>query len=185
MCTKLLTPFTYAFIRGHASNVRPNFTCLKQRKLHTTETSSPSLYELRSYQTEPKDLRLLLIFSLIGFWTAEIGDALWQVVHLWEYANLQERAGVRKALAQDKAWASEFLSQAMPKMKLMKNHLVMPAPTTKLDLNFANDANAVYVLQTVQDADKFTSMSKSATGDEKLIGRFITLLGSGNTEFRL
>ncbi|RUS82639.1 hypothetical protein EGW08_009592 [Elysia chlorotica] len=193
MCAKLLT----TLMRGKTTKIIPSISCPKQQKLCSTEAASSSLYELRSYQAEPKDFKTLVdLFAahidkrthyskLLWFWTAEIGDNLWQVIHLWEYGSLQERAGVRKALAQDKAWASEFLSQSMPRMKLMKNYIVMPAPSTKLDTNFSYDDNAVYVLQTVNAADKLASMPKSVTEDEKLIGRFIPLLGPGNTEFRL
>ncbi|GFN89786.1 protein nipsnap homolog 3a [Plakobranchus ocellatus] len=160
------------------------------------QSSSP-IFEIRSYRGSPNEFKTLVeLFNehiqkrtrhskLVGFWTAEIGDVISQIVHLWEYDSLGHRLAVRKALAQDEEWSSEFLTKALTKMDVLMNRLVVPVPGTKLDLKFMNDSNAVYVLQTIDSASKQDTLVKSNVADEKLVGRFSCLLGPGNTEYRL
>ncbi|GFR69871.1 NipSnap homolog 3A [Elysia marginata] len=123
------------------------------QNLHGTRALSSSIYELRNYQAHPKNFKALVgLFNdhidkrtkhskLLGFWTVEVGDNLWQLVHLWEYGSLEERRRVRNALAQDEAWASEFLIEALPRMEVMRSQLVIPAPSTKLNLDFTNNSD--------------------------------------------
>ena len=70
------------------------------------------LYELRTYRLKPgavpefeklfeKGLEVREKYSrLVGFWHTEIGPVN-QVLHLWSYETLQERADVRAAAAKD------------------------------------------------------------------------------------
>jgi hypothetical protein len=47
-----------------------------------------------------------------------------EVVHLWEYKDLDERAQIRKDLAQDKEWKKEYLDKMMP-MLINQNNLIL------------------------------------------------------------
>lgn len=80
------------------------------------------IYELRTYTlkagTAPeaaktagtlgRDIRGDNYGKLEGYWMTEIGP-LNQVMHLWSYADLNERAKVRAALSQNKRWTSEYV----------------------------------------------------------------------------
>lgn len=46
--------------------------------------------------------------KLEGYWVTEIGP-LNQVMHLWSYADLNERAKLRAGLSQDKRWTGEYV----------------------------------------------------------------------------
>ena len=46
--------------------------------------------------------------KLEGYWMTEIGP-LNQVVHLWSYADLNERARLRVELSKNERWTKEYL----------------------------------------------------------------------------
>ena len=50
-----------------------------------------------------------------------------QVVHMWRYSDLNDRAARRAALAADPGWA-EYLAQGAPLIQHMENKILSPAP---------------------------------------------------------
>lgn len=58
---------------------------------------------LAVYQSEGMDIQLRHLPRLLGSFTSDIGP-LNQVVYLWGYEDLAERARCRGALAQDPLW---------------------------------------------------------------------------------
>jgi len=80
------------------------------------------IYELRTYTLRPgtaplvaknagtlgRDIRGDDYGKLEGYWVTEIGP-LNQVMHLWSYADLNERATKRAALSQNARWTGEYL----------------------------------------------------------------------------
>ena len=80
------------------------------------------IYELRTYTVKPggvgemvkaastvsKDIRGNNFGKLEGYWSTEIGP-LNQVLHMWSYSDLNERAKLRAELAKNARWASEYL----------------------------------------------------------------------------
>ncbi len=88
------------------------------------------IYELRTYTLKPgtapvvaknagtvaRDIRGDDYGKLEGYWLTEIGP-LNQVMHLWSYADLNERAAKRAALSQNSRWTSEYLP-------LIREHMV-------------------------------------------------------------
>lgn len=93
------------------------------------------IYEFRTYDLKPRSLAefekrmaervpLRLKYSKLGaFWHTEIGP-LNQVVHVWLYDDLNQRAAVRAKVVEDKVWppdTSEFIVN-------MQSDVFMPAP---------------------------------------------------------
>ena len=62
--------------------------------------------------------------TLIGYFTSESG-ALNQVVHLWGYADAEDRDTRRAALALDPAWRA-FLDLALPMLVSQESRLLKP-----------------------------------------------------------
>jgi hypothetical protein len=80
------------------------------------------IYELRTYTVKPgtlgdmvkaastvsRDIRGNDFGKLEGYWSTEIG-ALNQVLHMWSYSDLNERARLRAELAKNARWTSEYI----------------------------------------------------------------------------
>lgn len=60
-----------------------------------------------------------------GYWTTEFGP-LNRVVHLWSYADLNERMRLRAELGKLDAWANGFLPQAVPFVLAQDNQFLTP-----------------------------------------------------------
>ena len=85
------------------------------------------IYELRTYSFAPGKLPEYLKLAeevgtkirgsdygvREGSWVAEVG-MLNQMWHLWRYESLDERARLRTALGQNKAWRDEFVTRIRP-----------------------------------------------------------------------
>ena len=94
--------------------------------------SSSKIYELRTYNIKPECMKPFVDLSLEkfhirtrfsvlhGYWTAEIGG-INQVVHIWEYDNYVHRANVRKELAGNQDWISQYFSKILPMFTTQTN----------------------------------------------------------------
>ncbi len=85
------------------------------------------IYELRTYTIKPgmapvaaknsgelgRAIRGDDYGKLEGYWLTEIGP-LNQVMHLWSYSDLNERARLRAELAKNERWNSEYLPKMRP-----------------------------------------------------------------------
>jgi hypothetical protein len=85
------------------------------------------IYELRTYTVKPgtvmevakhastvsREIRGDSYGKLEGYWVTEIGP-LNQVMHLWSYADLNERARLRAELAKNPRWNNEYLPLTRP-----------------------------------------------------------------------
>ena len=85
------------------------------------------IYELRTYTVKPgtipemvkasstvsRDIRGDEYGKLEGYWSTEIGP-LNQVVHLWSYRDLEERARLRAELAKNPRWHKEYTPLIYP-----------------------------------------------------------------------
>ena len=88
------------------------------------------IYELRTYTLKPgaaptvaknagsvaRDIRGDDYGKLEGYWLTEVGP-LNQVMHLWSYQDLNERAKLRAALSENSRWTGEYLP-------LIREHLI-------------------------------------------------------------
>jgi hypothetical protein len=64
--------------------------------------------------------------KLEGYWYTEFGT-INQLVHLWSFADLNERDRLRAALAKDEAWNKEYIPQIRPMMLAQENKILQPA----------------------------------------------------------
>src|SRR5437762_13447852 len=98
------------------------------------------IYELRTYTLQPgKQPEYLKLNAEVGRkirgdkygkfeggWTTEFG-VLNQYVHLWSYADLNERERLRKELGKNEAWAKEDVAHIRPMMMAQQNKHMSPA----------------------------------------------------------
>jgi hypothetical protein len=85
------------------------------------------IYELRTYTVKPgtlgdmvkaastlsREIRGDNFGKLEGYWSTEIGQ-LNQVMHLWSYSDLNERARLRAELAKNARWTGEYVALIRP-----------------------------------------------------------------------
>src|SRR5438270_9423826 len=85
------------------------------------------IYELRTYTVKPGALGDMVKAAstvsrgirgddygkLEGYWSTEIGP-LNQVMHMWSFSDLNERARLRAELAKNPRWTSEYLPLIHP-----------------------------------------------------------------------
>ncbi len=62
----------------------------------------------------------------MGYFSTDIG-ALHQIVHLWAYRDLADRADRRARLAASPAWQA-YLKKVQPLQITQQNEILMPAP---------------------------------------------------------
>lgn len=97
------------------------------------------IYELRTYTlkqgtlpeviknsgTVSRDIRKDDHGKLEGYWSTEIGP-LNQVMHLWSYQDLNERARLRAELAKNPRWGAEYLPLIRPHLVRQEIRLLNP-----------------------------------------------------------
>jgi hypothetical protein len=103
----------------------------------TPPADEGNVYELRRYAVQPARMaEWVELFNAIlptrekymrrvGFWQSEIG-ALNEVVHLWVFRDLNERAAVRAELGKNADW-QQFLSVSVPMLSRMHASMLVPA----------------------------------------------------------
>ena len=102
------------------------------------------IFDHRTYDVIPGKLNdFLKVYEEMGFplqrkylgepvgWyvSMDIGE-LNQVVHIWKYDDLSDRAAKRAQLAAEPGWG-EYLKAALPLLQKMQNKIVSPAPFFK------------------------------------------------------
>ncbi len=99
---------------------------------HRTYTVHPHLFGdfLKIYEEMGFGLQQKYLGNLVGWYTSmDIGD-LHQVIHLWGYKDITDRAERRAKLAADPAWG-EYLKAGLPCLQKMENKIISPAPFYK------------------------------------------------------
>ncbi len=102
------------------------------------------IYEQRTYSVKPGMLAAYLkLFEevglpvrrhcgeLVGFWFTELGE-LNQVVHIWAYESLDQRAALREDMMRNPKWVDDFLPQAMPMLNHMESKILVGAQFSPL-----------------------------------------------------
>lgn len=97
------------------------------------------IHELRTYQVKAGNVGQYVEQSgsiarpirgdrygkLLGYFSTDLGP-LNQVVHLWEYADLAERAALRAGLARDERWRTEYIPKSQPLLEWQENTILSP-----------------------------------------------------------
>ncbi len=71
-----------------------------------------------------------ILGHLVGYYSVEVGP-LNQVVHLWAYDSLDERAKRRAALWADQDWLA-YVAEVGPLVAKQENQILNPAPFFKV-----------------------------------------------------
>lgn len=79
---------------------------------------------LKLVREEGLSIQQPILGHLVGYFTTEIG-VLSQVVHMWAYASLDERARRRRALSQDPRWQA-FIPQLSELIEHAENRILIP-----------------------------------------------------------
>ena len=80
--------------------------------------------------------------KLEGYWITEIGP-LNQVVHLWSYKDLNERARLRGELAKNERWTKDYVPLIRPHLVRQDIRLMHPM----YGINKPDGSNAIYELR--------------------------------------
>lgn len=129
--------------KGYVAQSRPMLVAQENRILSAQLPLKPPagnshLYELRWYRTQPGKAPEWIAHVKaampvreqyspnVGLWITEMG-LLNEVVHLWAYQDLNERAAVRAKTSQDPQWQA-FLAKGYPLLLDMKSIILTPAP---------------------------------------------------------
>ena len=114
------------------------------------------IYELRTYTLQPgtqaqyvkqsgevgRKIRGDRYGTFEGGWTTEFGT-LNQYVHLWSFADLNERERLRADLARNEAWNTEYLPLSRPLMLTQENRILKPV----VPMTPPSDTGNVYELR--------------------------------------
>ena len=99
---------------------------------HRTYKISPgkvnTLMEL--YEKEGMEVHRKILGNQIGYFYTEIGP-LNEVVHLYGYESLDDRAKRRKELSENKTW-QKFIAQAINYIEHQESKIMVPAKFSKI-----------------------------------------------------
>jgi len=155
------------------------------------------IYELRTYTvkqgtaaemaktagTVGRDIRGDNYGKLEGYWVSEIGH-LNQLMHLWSYTDLNERARLRAELGKNKRWTSEYITLTRPNLIRQEVRLLNPVIAPKAPASTPN----VYELRAYrtkpgasrQWADLIAGVMPVREKYSKIVGLWVTEAGQPN-----
>lgn len=85
-----------------------------------------SLQYVKAYEEEGLAIQRPILGHLVGYFTTELG-ALNQVVHLWAYEDLADRAARRARLLSNPDWKT-YAAKVQPLVLSQENKILLPAP---------------------------------------------------------
>ena len=136
-----------AWSKGYVTQIRPFILAQENKVLSAVlplqaPMGGSHIYELRWYRTHTGRAGEWLghfkaimptrekYSKRVGLWQTEMGQ-LNEVVHLWAYPDLNERASVRAKLAQDPEWQA-FLGKAVPLLAHMQSVILTPTTVSPM-----------------------------------------------------
>ena len=81
---------------------------------------------LKTYEAEGMAAQKEILGHMAGYYFTDIGP-LNQIVHMWAYKDLNERAERRKKLFENAQWNS-FIPKVRPLLESMESKVLIPAP---------------------------------------------------------
>ncbi|MCX8135352.1 MAG: NIPSNAP family protein [Roseococcus sp.] len=96
-----------------------------EERIYTLHPGQTAFY-LATYEAEGMPIQKRILGRMVGYYTTEFGP-LNQVIHMWAYESLAERAERRAALFRDQGWL-EYLKKVRPCIATQESKLLMPAP---------------------------------------------------------
>jgi hypothetical protein len=96
-----------------------------EERIYTCHCGKAPTY-VRMYEEEGLAIQRPILGHLVGYFTSELGE-LNQVVHLWAYDSVEDRAARRRVLLADPAWKI-YAAKVQPLVLTQQNKLLTPAP---------------------------------------------------------
>lgn len=106
---------------------------------HRTYTVAPGNLPryLEMYKSRGLPLQLKHLGHCVGWYVSMDIGPLNQVVHMWAYKDLNDRAERRANLMQDQSWI-DFIGEAMPLLQNMENKILSATDWFDLDAAVAS-----------------------------------------------
>ena len=79
---------------------------------------------LAEYQAGPRELQCRTLGRMLGYFTSEFGEQN-QIVHLWAYDSLADRAERRARLIAEPEWRA-FLDRVLPMILRQESRILTP-----------------------------------------------------------
>jgi len=156
------------------------------------------IYELRTYTVKPgtlgdiikaastvsRDIRKDDYGKLEGYWMTEIGP-LNQVMHMWSYNDLNERARLRDELAKNPRWTGEYLPLINPlllrqQVRLLNAIRPPVAPASAGNVYELRNYRATTGAAIRQWLELFTAVLPAREKHSKIVGLWRTEAGQPN-----
>lgn len=96
-----------------------------EQRTYTTHPGKTRDY-LALYEAEGLAIQRRILGRMVGYYTTELGP-LNQIVHMWAYEDLNERAARREALMADPGW-KQYVARMLPFLQNMESKILLPAP---------------------------------------------------------
>ena len=96
-----------------------------EERIYTCHVGKAKLY-VSMYEKEGLAIQRPILGNLVGYFTTELGP-LNQVVHLWAYEDLNDRARRRERLLSDERW-KVYAAKVQPLVLSQENKILVPAP---------------------------------------------------------
>ena len=81
---------------------------------------------LEIYENEGLEIQRPILGNLVGYFFTDIGP-LNQIIHMWGYESLNDRAVRRKKLFEDPDWKS-YITKILPMILTQESKILVPAP---------------------------------------------------------
>jgi hypothetical protein len=97
---------------------------LVEERIYTCYCGKAAEY-VRMYEAEGLAIQRPILGKLLGYFTTELGT-LNQVVHLWAYESMEDRASRRATLLADERWKT-YAAKVQPLVLQQENKILVPA----------------------------------------------------------
>ena len=98
---------------------------LVEERTYTTHPGKWREY-LTLFESEGLAIQHPILGRMVGYYTTEVGE-LNQIVHLWAYTDLNERAERRAALLADPGFKT-YVAKMLPLLQRQESRILRPAP---------------------------------------------------------
>src|SRR4051812_48257540 len=95
-----------------------------EERIYTLEVGKVPEY-FRIYEEHGLAIQTRILPRMIGYFSTEVGE-LNQVVHLWAYESLDQRAAKRAELQANEGWQS-YIARIRPLILKQENRILVPA----------------------------------------------------------
>lgn len=96
-----------------------------EERIYTLQAGQAAAY-LAAYEAEGLAIQKPILGQMVGYYSTEFGP-LNQIVHLWAYEDLAERAERRGRLLANPAWKA-YSARVRPMVLTQENKVLLPAP---------------------------------------------------------